>query len=301
MLAGLLADPRARTGVADFVEQWSGSRHVEDQTRSADRFPEWDAALAADLRAETRRFAAHVVFDGAGSLDALLTAPYTVTTARGAQVYGVADHGDGLLELDPTERAGLLTQPAVLAAHAHDNQTSITLRGRMVREQLLCQPLPLPPDEIDITLPPMDADLSTRERFARHSQDPACSGCHELMDPIGLGFEHFDPVGSWRADEAPGVPVDATGQLLHTPERVLDGTFVGVPELAARLAGAERVEACFARNLVRFAWARDPRAAEGCAVDRAAAALADAGGDIQAALQTIATDPAFLQRAEVQP
>ena len=95
-----------RTGVADFVEQWSGSRHVEDQTRSADRFPEWDAALAADLRAETRRFAAHVVFDGAGSLDALLTAPYTVTTARGAQVYGVADHGDGLLELDPTERAG---------------------------------------------------------------------------------------------------------------------------------------------------------------------------------------------------
>ncbi|MGZ3421708.1 MAG: DUF1588 domain-containing protein, partial [Polyangiales bacterium] len=34
--------------------------------------------------------------------------------------------------------------------------------------------------------------MSTRDRFAAHDKNPACSGCHHLMDPIGLGFEHFD-------------------------------------------------------------------------------------------------------------
>jgi len=37
-----------------------------------------------------------------------------------------------------------------------------------------------------------------RERMAQHRTNPACSSCHQLMDPIGLSFEHFDATGRWR-------------------------------------------------------------------------------------------------------
>lgn len=294
----MLEDPRARNGVADFVEQWMGTARVESLQRDAQRFPQWDAALASALREETRAFAGHVVFDGEGTLSALLTAPYTVTGPEGARIYGLERDEVGVLPLDPGERAGILTQPAALATGAHDNQTSITLRGLMVRERILCQPLPLPPDDLDITLPPLDDELSTRERFARHSQDPACSGCHTLMDPVGLGFEHFDPIGAWRDAESSGVLVDASGHLSGAPDASLDGHFYGVPELAQRLAASPSVSECFARNAVRFAWARDPGLHESCAVARAATALEDSGGDIRSLLGSIATDPAFTLRTE---
>ena len=49
--------------------------------------------------------------------------------------------------------------------------------------------------KLDTSPPAMDPSLSTRERYEQHSSDPACSSCHDLIDSIGFGFEHFD--GNW--------------------------------------------------------------------------------------------------------
>jgi hypothetical protein len=54
--------------------------------------------------------------------------------------------------------------------------------------------------------------LSMRERVAEHRANPACAGCHNLMDPIGFAFENYDAVGRWRTTEG-GVPVDASGVM----------------------------------------------------------------------------------------
>ncbi|MCA9689946.1 MAG: DUF1588 domain-containing protein, partial [Myxococcales bacterium] len=85
-------------------------------------------------------------------------------------------------------RLGLLTQGGVLTTHALPTTSSPIHRGKLVRERLLCQELPPPPPSLDTSPPPVDPDLSTRERYEMHSADPACKGCHERIDPIGFGF-----------------------------------------------------------------------------------------------------------------
>jgi hypothetical protein len=106
-------------------------------------------------------------------------------------------------------------------------------RGLVVYEQVYCGVQPPPPGDLDITLPPLDDSLSTRERLARHTQDPLCSGCHQRLDPVGFGFEHYDPIGAWRDTEGDGVPIDASGVLVYGDAA---GPFDGALELSALLA-----------------------------------------------------------------
>src|SRR6185503_19144124 len=132
------------------------------------------------------------------------SADYSVMNAELAAFYGVdGPTGDAWekVSLDPTQRAGLLTQASVLAINAKPNQSSPVHRGKFVRERLLCQPLPPPPNDITINAPTVEPGVSTRDRFAAHSADSFCAGCHQLMDPIGFGFEHYDGIGLWRDDD----------------------------------------------------------------------------------------------------
>jgi hypothetical protein len=76
-----------------------------------------------------------------------------------------------------------------------------------------------------------------------------CAGCHSQIDPIGFGFEHFDQIGAFRADES-GYPVDSSGALEGTD---VDAAFTDTPELVALLGASAQAEACFARNVYRFA------------------------------------------------
>jgi hypothetical protein len=55
----------------------------------------------------------------------------------------------------------------------------------------------------------------------QHRSNPACAGCHKIMDPIGLALENFDGVGQWRTVDS-GIKIDSAGQLV-------DGTPVDGP------------------------------------------------------------------------
>ena len=258
----MILDPRARDQVGRFVELWMGTSGLPDITRED---PGWTPELADALLEETRRFTATVAFDDGGTLGDLLTRAGTVADGAVAGLYGVDGPVDwAWIELDPAQRSGLLTQGSVLALYAHENQTSPVHRGKLVREQLLCHTLPPPPGELDISLPPVDPDMSTRERFARHSQDPMCSGCHVLMDPIGFGFERYDSIGRWRELEGNGVPVESTGYVTASS---LDAPFDGVPELAAILAADPMVGACLETQLFRYARGREETSDEACFLD----------------------------------
>ena len=41
-----------------------------------------------------------------------------------------------------------------------------------------------------------------RGRMEQHRANPACAGCHKVMDPLGLALENFDAVGAWRTRDA---------------------------------------------------------------------------------------------------
>src|SRR5690606_5711975 len=128
-----------------------------------------------------------------GSLQTLLTASYSFMNAELAAFYGIdpasAPAGSELekVSLDPTQRAGFLTMGALMATHAKADQTSPVHRGKFVREQLMCQLLPLPPNNLVSDPPKLDSTKTTREQFEEIGADPDCSFCHNLMNPIGFG------------------------------------------------------------------------------------------------------------------
>ena len=276
--ARMLEDPKARRALSHFTRQWTGVDDVHKAVKDGTTYPEWDEDLGRDMAATSDAFVEGVVFDGEGTLEGLFTAPY---------------------EWDKETRLGLLTQPALLTALSHANQTSVVLRGVFVRERLMCHELQPPPDDLDISLPPLDPSLSTRERFARHMQDPACSGCHTLTDPIGLGFEHYGALGEWREEEAPGVPVDASGLVIGGAD--LDGTFYGVDELSDRLATSPTVQTCFVLNTFRNAFGREPGDADACVIRALEEGFAASGGDIQRLLMDVTATPTFQTRPAVEP
>ena len=99
--------------------------------------------------------------------------------------------------LESDRRAGILSHGGVLSALSHSQSTSLSRRGKVIRERLFCQPITQPPANASLQLPNLGPDATTRETVEAHTQDPACSSCHVKMDYIGFGLEHFDPIGQY--------------------------------------------------------------------------------------------------------
>jgi hypothetical protein len=246
------------------------------------------------MKAETAEFANWVLTEGDGNLTTLLTADFTITEDPTLlALYGVTlppDHVPGEpVPLDATQRAGLLTQAAVMTKHAHADQTSPVHRGKLVRENLLCQMLAPPPPDVDNVPPEPDPNATTRERFEQHRTDPTCFACHNLIDGIGFGFEHYDADGAWR--DMDGVnPVDASGWIVGTD---FDGDFVGATVLAQNMAGSELVQQCVARQWFRYAFGRAEQVEDQCTTDALDTAFAEANLDVKALIRQLALSDAF--------
>lgn len=290
----LVADPRARDQIGEFALEWTGASDVTTSAKRMDLYPDFTDAVRASLAAETKNFAASVVFDGGGTLDELLTANYTVVDATAAKFYGLA--GTGKVTYPDGKRAGILGQAAVLATTAHSDQTSPVERGLLVRRNILCEDLPPPPPNGG-NLPPVDPNATTRERFEMHASDPACAGCHKYLDPVGFGFEAFDPVGRWR-DTENGQPIDASGNM-NDVERLGTGTsapFQAMPELARTIAASHAASSCFVRQYLRFTRGLRETLAERCGRLWLENKFTAAGGNIQELMVQSVLDPDFVER-----
>lgn len=255
-VAGELDDPAARieearrllsttpggTVMRRFFREWVGYGRVATTVRS--NHPEFEA-VRESMEEETRRFIDAVVYEDAGGVRELLTAPYTVLDDDLAAYYGYGSPSGsfGRVERPEDWAVGLLAQGSLLAANAHTDSSSPTLRGVMVYERLLCNAHLSPPADVPAIGPPMEGAQTTRERYElAHAADPGCNVCHQLFDPIGFAFEHFDQVGRYRADEN-GLAIDATGSMLVNVQED-PKTFDGLAELAQVAADTPEVTDC---------------------------------------------------------
>lgn len=291
----LLASPSARTRVAQFFTEWL-QIDVDQMSKDTTLFPEFSPALGPLLRRDTEAFVTRVVFDAAGDLPTLLTAPYSYGPPEVARLYGVPPAAAGAgnrLDLNPDRRAGLLTQPAVLATFAKANATDPVHRGKFVRQSLLCGVIPPPPANVNIVPPKLTPGTTARQRFTEHRADPACAGCHALMDPIGLTMENYDALGKWR-DTENGLPIDASGELAGTD---IDGPFVGAVALARKLATSDQVATCVIRNLFRFSFGRLEAPADQGTIDALAGAWRASHRQFLSLVTAMVQGPAFLQLA----
>ncbi|MEM9192438.1 MAG: DUF1592 domain-containing protein [Myxococcota bacterium] len=298
----MVFDPRAYETVTSFHTQWLDLDGIENLEKDQTQYPHFTPALRASLRGETERFADYVVRAGDGNFRTLLTGAFTFLDGPAFDHYGVADPGSGApghygyrrVELDPTKRRGILTQAGLMAMFAHADQTAPVLRGKFIRERILCTSMPEPPNDVDIVVPEVSEGATQRERLSAHREIASRASCHQLMDPIGFAFEHYDASGQYRDFEGTS-PIDATGELLSTSDA--DGPFDGALELAERLADSEQVQSCMVDQYYRFALGRGD--AEGDTCSRAASFqhFQASGLDLRELILSIARSDAFRLRA----
>lgn len=298
----LLETPRAAEAFSHFMLEWWDLESLPTVQKDQALYRTWNAGVPSMLAKETQAFL-DAAWRETPSLGVFLGAPYTYLNSTLMLFYGLPSNGKAdyeRIELEPARAAGMLTQGSFLAVHAKANQTSPVHRGKFVRERLLCDPPDPPPPDIVVAPPTVDPRLSTRERFAAHTENPACSGCHTAMDPIGLLFEHYDAVGRWRDTDA-SKPVDASGYLTDTD---VDGELDGVPALAEKLLESDQVRACVARQWFRYAFGREATTgADSCTLGALTSELGRTSGNLRSVMRaTVAQELFRAQRpAEVSP
>jgi Protein of unknown function (DUF1592)/Protein of unknown function (DUF1588)/Protein of unknown function (DUF1585)/Protein of unknown function (DUF1587)/Protein of unknown function (DUF1595) len=214
----MLADPRSEALVTSFAEQWLYLRNLAAANPDPRLFPDFDDNLRQAFRRETELFVASIKDEDRSVLD-LLSAKYTFLNERLAKHYGIANvygsHFRRVALPGDSPRGGLLGHGSILTVTSYATRTSPVQRGKWVLENLIGMPPPPAPANV----PPLKDSgnggkiLSMRERMVEHRANPACSGCHQLMDPIGLSTESFDAIGRWRAKSESGTPVDVSGAL----------------------------------------------------------------------------------------
>jgi hypothetical protein len=227
--------------------------------------------VQAALAEETSRLFADVVFGSKGKPGDLLTANYTFVDAGLGTYYGFGATGGGFARVQRPAGwgVGILAQGSVMAIEAGALSTSPTKRGHLVRSRLLCSDVPPPPKFAGDVPEPTGAE-TTRQRYETlHATKPACSVCHQLMDPIGFAFEHLDAGGRYREDED-GLPIDARGTVTGTSAG--DLRFDGPTALAQALARLPETSDCMAAFMASYAFGLDDHDVP-CTVRTAAAEL----------------------------
>ena len=216
----MLADPRSKELVRNFVGQWLYLRNLRGVVPDPLTFPEFDENLRDAFQKETELFVDSLIRDDRSVLD-LLGAGYTFVNERLATHYGIPSvYGSHFrrvaLDGELTEhRGGILGHGSVLTVTSYPNRTSPVLRGKWLLTNILGSPPPPPPADVpDLPARGEDGRAATvRDRLQRHRESPACSVCHAPMDPLGFALENYDAVGKWRSTGETGLTIDASGQL----------------------------------------------------------------------------------------
>lgn len=183
------------------------------------------------------------------------------------------------------DRAGLLGQAGFLALYSHSGRSSPTLRGRAIRELLLCQPVPNPPGNVNFTAVQdvhSKAMPTARMRLNAHNTDPVCSACHKITDPLGLPLERFDGIGAFRARENDAV-IDTAGVFENV-------AFQGNAGLGKAMAASKSTTECVAGRAFEYATGRMPED-EGALAGTIEQGFAADGYRIQALFLRVATMP----------
>ena len=218
----MLADARAAALTQNFAGQWLGLRKLAAQAPVIDQFPDFDDNLRQAYRREVELLFESLLVENRSVLD-LLTADYTFVNERLAKAYGIPGiRGSNFrrvaLDKNQSARWGLLGKGAVLTISSQPGRTSPVIRGNWVLKNIIGVPAPDPPANVP-ALKVKQGDVagnaaapSMREQLEQHRSDPACQGCHKLMDPIGFALEPFDAIGRARTEDG-GVPIDPHSEM----------------------------------------------------------------------------------------
>jgi hypothetical protein len=275
----MIASPRLEAGVRAFFTDMLHLDELAGLTKDTMIYPKFGSQVASDAREQTLRTITDQVWLRRGDYRDIFTTKKTYMTKALAAIYRVpllVDEPNGAPDTwrpyafaDNDPRAGILMQVSFVALNAHPGRSSPTLRGKALREVLLCQKVPAPPGDVkfDIVQDTSNPVYRTaRDRLNAHRANPVCAGCHKIVDPIGLALENFDGGGNYRTTEN-GVAIDTSGEL--------DGVkFSNGAELGRAVHDNASATSCLVDRMSAYALGRVPANTESAWVDDLKAAFA---------------------------
>jgi len=217
-------------------------------------------------------------------------------------------------------RKGLLTHPAWLIAHAQNTETDPVIRGKWIREKLLAGTIPDVPITVDAVIPE-DHHKTLRARLQSVTGDDYCWRCHVHMNPLGYAFEAYDDFGRFRTEESleykvnlikegakkatffsdtkdiyKTAPVNASGFLLGTGDKKLDGPISNALVLADKLGESSRVRQSIIRHAFRYFMGRNEVLSDSKTLIDADQAYVKNGGSFDAVIVSLLTSDSFMYR-----
>lgn len=287
-LRRLLPSLEARTRWVRVVREWLGIDGIDEIDKDSNVYPSFTSNHDA-MAAESSSFIDEVLTNGAGTVQELLGADWTIIDAtKGAtddeisayyaDFYGLRVDATALEDRVSLNRAtggtrvGILNQGAFLSRFATATASHPVLRGVAVMRRLACLEL-RDPVELDINVispvPDPNTPKTTRDLYAAHAADALCNSCHRTIDNFGFAFERYDGMGAFRAQEtvraAGGIvmlPIDSKTTLADTGTD-LDGDYADGNALARALSTSAVVRECMARQIFRGATGRNDASMRG--------------------------------------
>ncbi len=285
----MLASPRLETGMRAFFDDMFAFDDFSTLAKDPKIYPSFTGVTAQDAREETLRTVIdHLITKNGDYRDLFTTRDTFISPSLAAQYRLPAPPTWTPYEFpEGAPRAGILTQISFLSVHSHPGRSSPTLRGKALREILLCQPVPPPPPNVDFSAVenPNSPIKTARERINIHQKNPACAGCHKIMDPMGLALENFDAIGRYR-DTEKGAPIDASGSL--------DGkAFKDVVGLGQVLHDHPALTSCLVKRAYSYGTGGSAKADDKDKLDYINARFAEQGYKLPDLLRTITLSNAF--------
>jgi hypothetical protein len=290
-------EPWVDISYGNMVSRWSGDEPdlVEQMDDMVARIVASDEQVFSELLI-SRTFYTPATADYYGS-------NIQKSTSKTSFVYNVTERTGHSREerwktLPADERAGVLTHPAWLGAHAlsFENDPNMVHRGKWIREELLCDDVPDLPITVDAQLDPDTKDQSARHRMYDQVESKAeCNACHQLMNPLGHPFEIYNHAGFLRETDH-GQPPDGSTMLEGMPDPALDGPIRDAVELSEKLAASDHAKRCFIRQAFRHFMGRDERPEDRCALTAMEVAYDESGGSFSDMLIALFTSDAFQYR-----
>lgn len=215
----MLASPRLKEGTRAFFTDMLEFDRFGTLAKDAAIYPKFNFKAAQEAQEQTlRTIIDHTVTQNADYRDLFTTRKTYLTRLLGAIYRVPVDQPTGWVPYEFPEnggQAGILTQVSFVALHSHPGRTSPTLRGKALREVLLCQKVPDPPGNVDFKIVQETSNpnfKTVRQRLDAHATEAMCKGCHKITDPMGLALENFDTIGGYRTNEN-GAQIDTSGEL----------------------------------------------------------------------------------------
>ncbi len=285
----MLADPRAIARIKRFHALWLGYHRLPHP-----------AATSQAMLTEADALVERVIFTDNAPWTNLFTSRQAYVNSTLTALYGMTAPSSGYQWMSlPTDRQGILSTGAVLSVAAKFGDTSPTMRGKYIRESLMCMRIPPPPPDVNVDAPPESPDNSPCKwnRYSAHRvQQTSCNNCHRLMDPIGFGLEKYDQMGRFRSFDlvngAPdsGCPIQDQGEITGV------GTFRGPAQLSDLLLTSGAIQTCAVQRVFQFAMGHEPDFIERTWIIQLAQNFQAQNYNFRELLVSIIAAPEFAQR-----